>query len=193
MSPAAMLDDEAARAAVLRAADEVFYERGVAGAEMAEIRDASGVSLRRLYGLYPSKRELVAAWLTARHRTWMEWFVASIERSRVAGDDAVLAAFDAIAEWSATPGYRGCAFVNTAAETAEIDDAHREIIAGHKRDLIACLAGLADAGGYEPADRLAEMLAVLIDGAIVQAAVLSSQQPVAAAREAASRLLEAHR
>jgi len=36
---------------------------------MAEIRDQANVSLKRLYGIYPSKRELVTAWLDARHVT----------------------------------------------------------------------------------------------------------------------------
>lgn len=193
MSPAARIDDEAARAAILHAADEVFYARGVGGTGMAEIRDASGVSLRRLYALYPSKRTLVAAWLIARHSRWMDWFTEAIERHRADGTDPLLAAFDAVAEWSATAGYRGCAFINTAAEASEIGAAHAEIIAGHKRDLIAELTTLAVAGGHRPADRVAEAVAVLLDGCIVQAAVLSSQRPIAAAREAAARLLEAYR
>jgi len=193
MSPAATLDDDTARAAVLRSADAVFYARGVAGVGMADIREDSGVSLRRLYGLYPSKRELVAAWLTARHTTWMEWFESSIDRRSAAGEEPLLAAFDALAEWAASPGYRGCAFLNTAAEPTEIDDRHRQIIAGHKRDLLAYVASLAEAGGYAEPDRLARMIGVLLDGAIVEAAVFSSREPIDAAREAASLLLEAAR
>ena len=193
MTPVATMDDVTARASVLSAADQVFYERGVTGTGMAEIRDASGVSLRRLYGLYPSKAELVAAWLTDRHRTWMAWFEAAVEEQSARGVEPLLAAFDAIAAWSRTPGYRGCAFLNTAAETVEIDERHRAIIASHKRDLIAYLAGLARDSEYRSPAELAEMLAVLIDGAIVQAAVLSSIEPVNAARGAASQLLEAAR
>jgi len=193
MSPAATIDDDAAREAVLRAADHVFYAHGVAGTGMAEVRDEAGVSLRRLYGLYPSKGDLVAAWLRERHATWMAWFAASVERRRAKGVVPLLAVFDAIAEWASTPGYRGCAFLNTAAETTEIDDAHRAIIAGHKRELIGYLAGLARDSGHRRARELGETIAVLIDGAIVESAVLSSPRPVAAARRAAAQLLEVRR
>lgn len=193
MTPVATMDDVTARASVLSAADRVFYERGVTGTGMAEIRDASGVSLRRLYGLHPSKAELVAAWLTDRHRTWMAWFEAAVEEQSATGVEPLLAAFDAIASWSRTPGYRGCAFLNTAAEITEIDERHRAIIASHKRGLIAYLAALARDREFRSPDQLAEMLAVLIDGAIVQATVLSSTEPVGAARAAASRLLEVSR
>lgn len=189
MSPATTLDDAGARGAVLRAADAVFYANGVAGTGMAEIRDASGVSLRRLYGLYPSKRELVAAWLTARHTTWMTWFTGTVERRRTEGASPVDAMFDALAEWASSPGYRGCAFLNTAAEVDEIDETHRRIIADHKRSLIAYLASLVAGAGQGDPESLARELAVLVDGAIVQAAVLSSLDPIDAARAAAARLL----
>lgn len=193
MSPAATLDDAVARAEVLRAADEVFYARGVAGTGMADIRDEAGVSLRRLYGLYPSKADLVGAWLTARHETWMSWFLGAIDRLATDGTDPLLAAFDAIAEWAATPGYRGCAFLNTAAETTEIDDAHREIIANHKRDLIAQLARFAEDGNYLRPGQLAAAVGVLIDGAIVESAVLGAPRPIGVARQVAAMLLQAHR
>ena len=191
MSPAATLDNDQARAAVLQSANAVFYARGIAGVGMADIRDDSGVSLRRLYSLYPSKQELVAAWLSDRHTTWMEWFTSSVDRRRVEGEEPLLAAFDAIAEWASSPGYRGCAFVNSAAETAEINDAHRRIIAAHKESLLSYLVSLAADGGYNEPERLGRMMGVLLDGAMVEAAVLRSGEPVVAARDAAAVLIEA--
>jgi AcrR family transcriptional regulator len=188
VSPAATLDDEAARGALLDAADSVFYARGVGGTGMAEIRDASGVSLRRLYRLYPSKHDLVAAWLEARHASWMGWFRHGVESRAAGGAAPVDALFDTLAEWASTPGYRGCAFLNTAAEVAEIEDRHLEIIAAHKRDLVEYLTELMrDAGAAEP-EPLGVALGVLIDGAIVQAAVFRSLDPIHAANVAASRL-----
>jgi AcrR family transcriptional regulator len=193
MTPAATMDGAEARGAVLRAADHVFYQQGVAGTGMAEIRDASGVSLRRLYGMYPSKGDLTEAWLRERHRTWMAWFEGAVGRRSRGGREPLLATFDAIGEWAATPGYRGCAFLNTAAETTEIQDRHRSVIAGHKRDLIAYLSGLAREGGYRRPGEVGEAIGVLIDGAIVQSAVLSSRRPISAARTAAATMLKGYR
>ncbi len=143
MSPTATMSIDECRRAVLSAADESFYTHGITGVVMGDIRDVSGVSMRRLYAMYPSKRELVAAWLTDRHDTWMAWFTTAVDRHIAAGADPLLAPFDAIADWVTTPGYRGCAFINSLAETSEIDDSHRTIIAAHKRDLIEHLAALA--------------------------------------------------
>lgn len=190
MSPAATMTIDESRQAVLRAADALFYARGITGVVMADVRDASGVSMRRLYTMYPSKRDLVTGWLTDRHETWMAWFTTSVERHIAAGADPVLATFDAIAEWVTSPGYRGCAFINSLAETHEIDDSHRTIIAVHKRDLIDYLANLTSRGHPGAPAWLPAALGVIVDGAIVQCTTFGSTGPLDAARAAVHQLLE---
>ena len=190
MSPAATIPIDEARRAVLRAADDLFYAHGISGVVMSDIRDTSGVSMRRLYGMYPSKSELVAAWLSDRHDTWMAWFTTSVDRYIAAGADPVLATFDAIAEWVTSPGYRGCAFINSLAETSDIDDTHRTIIAAHKRDLVEHLAQLAARGHSNAPSWFPAALAVIVDGAIVQCTIFASTDPLDAARSAVHQLLE---
>jgi AcrR family transcriptional regulator len=177
--------------AVLDAADRLFYERGIGGVGMDDIRDAAGVSLRRLYSLHPSKRDLVAAWLDDRHGRWMAWFDAAVERHVAAGVEPLLAPFDAINEWVHSPGYRGCAFINAIAETSEIDDSHRAIIAAHKRDLLQHVRLLATRSTRILPEWVPDAVAVLIDGAIVQTAIYGDDSPIAPARAAAAQLLKA--
>lgn len=191
MNRAATITADAAERAVLDAADGLFYGRGIAGVSMSEIRDGAQVSMRRLYMLYPSKRDLVAGWLEDRHLRWMAWFTDATDRHARSGTDAVLATFDALAEWVSAPGYRGCAFLNSVAEIDEIDDLHRTIIAAHKRSLIEHVAALALADRPDAPEWLPAAMGVLIDGAIVQSAVFGSSAPVAAAREAAAHLIGA--
>lgn len=190
MSPAATMSPDSARRSVLRAADELFYAHGISGVVMSDVRDAAGVSMRRLYAMYPSKSELVAAWLRDRHDSWMAWFAAAVQRHVDAGTDPAMAALDAIAEWVATPGYRGCAFINSLAETSEIDDTHRTIIAAHKRDLVEHLARLTAHAHPEAPPWFAAALAVIVDGVIVHCTVFADTEPLDAARSAVHQLLE---
>lgn len=190
MSPAATMSADESRPAVLRAADELFYARGITGVTMADVRDEAGVSMRRLYTMYPSKRDLIAGWLTDRHETWMAWFTTSVERHIGTGADPVMATFDALADWFIAPGYRGCAFINSLAETNEIDDSHRTIIAAHKRDLIEHLATLASLDHPDAPAWLPAALGVIVDGAIVQCTIFASTEPLDAARSTVHRLLE---
>lgn len=176
MSPAATLDDVSAAEASLHAADELFFERGVAGVAMAEIRDRSGVSLRRLYSMYPSKSDLVASWLHHRHHLWMKRFSDHVDRRLDQGDDPIDAAFSALEAWMTDTNFRGCGFINTFAESSELTDKQHEIIRSHKRALATYLGTLTPA---------APEIAVLVDGAIVQAAIFGNAEPIHAARRAA--------
>ena len=190
MSPTATVGVDEARVAILEAADRLFYARGIGGVGMDDVRNDSGVSLRRLYANYPSKSKLVAAWLEDRHARWMCWFVKSVEHHIASGADPLLATFDALREWVASPDYRGCAFLNSIAEVSEIDATHRTIVAAHKATLTEYLATLAARRATSVPAWLPGACAVLIDGAIVQSAVTRTSAPINDARHAATLLLE---
>ncbi len=189
MSPVATMTMDDADKSILSAADDLFYSRGIAAVSMSDVRDRSGVSMRRLYTLYPSKGALVAGWLAQRHQVWMTWFTTAVDRHIAQGTDALLAPFDAIGEWVATSVFRGCGFINSIAEVGEIDDTHRLIIAGHKRDVLRHIAELAQRSDHPVPEWLPASLAVLLDGAIVQCAIFGNDEPLTAARSAALQLL----
>lgn len=146
---------------------------------MAEVRDASGVSLRRLYRLYPAKPTLIASWLEYRHHRWLDWFDSEIDARVAAGHDVVDAVFNALAEWVEETNFRGCAFLNTLAETGDLTEEHRRIIGEHKHAISTRLADRLGSG---------DLFAVLVDGALVRSAALRSTAPIDAARTAAHLL-----
>lgn len=176
MSPAATLLPVEAEAVALRIADQLFYTRGIAAVTMADIRDNSGVSMRRLYALYPAKSDLVAAWLKHRHREWMAEFKAGVASHRSRSASPIEAVFLALEDWMTRANFTGCGFINTHAERSELTDEHRDIIAGHKRSLTLFLEELTGAG---------PSLAVLIDGAIVQASIFGDVEPIRVGRSIA--------
>ncbi|MDW3177539.1 MAG: TetR/AcrR family transcriptional regulator [Acidimicrobiia bacterium] len=181
MSPAATMDDTAATGALEQAADDLFYVHGVAGVSMAQIRDRSGVSLRRMYSICPSKSDLVSLWLRARHRVWMDGFSVAVSRNLATGSDPTDAVFDALASWMTATNFRGCGFINTHAESSELTEQHVEIIRGHKQSLARYLSSISADG---------DALAILVDGAIVQAAMFGSVEPIVHARRAARMMFE---
>lgn len=184
MKPPATVDANRAERAALEAADELFFNRGVAAVTMAEIRDRSGLSLRRLYGLFPAKTDLVAAWLLHRHTVWLAGFERLVSDELARGADAVDAVFAALESWMRSTGFRGCGFINTHAETNELTDDHRVIIRRHKRAVADYLETLSPLG---PA------LAVMVDGAIVQAAIFGDASPIHTTHRAARMLADGNR
>ncbi len=87
------MDDETAQGQILDATDRLFYEHGIRAVGMDAIRDASGVSLKRLYRLYPAKDQLAEAMLRRRADAFHAALVA-----RTAGPgtprERILATFD---------------------------------------------------------------------------------------------------
>jgi len=166
MSPSILSDAEVA-SRVLAAADRLFYIRGIAEVTMAQIRDASGVSMRRLYGFAPSKSNLVAKWLEHRHLAWTNGFTERVDDYLAAGIAPVAAIFDALAAWMTATDFRGCGFINTHAESSELAAEHRGIIRQHKAELAEYLD---------------------FDGAIVQASIFESVEPIRQAQIVAQAL-----
>ncbi len=182
------MDDGAARTRALDAAEELFYARGIQAVGMDELRDRSGLSLRRLYALFPGKEELVVAVLERRDERW---------RRRLAGHVAAVpepaeripAVFDWLGEWFAEPGFRGCAWINSNGELGGVSAAVAAQAREHKRRFRADLGRLvADAGLPDP---LTDELLVLAEGAMATAGITGSPEPAAHARRAARTLLAA--
>ena len=182
MSRAAVMDDVEAVVAVLDTADTLFYRQGVAAVSMAMIRDRSGVSMRRLYGLYPSKADLVAAWLDQLHLRWMDGFTRRADDRLSCGESVADAVFGALADWMTETDFRGCGFINTHAESNGLTEQHHRTIRRHKRVLTTYLQSLTPNGAA---------LAVLLDGAIVQASIFRDVTYVNRARAAAALIVDA--
>src|SRR3989475_13030402 len=53
---------------ILAAADKLFYRQGIRAVGVDAVAAEAGVSKRTLYNYYPSKDDLIAAYLTARFR-----------------------------------------------------------------------------------------------------------------------------
>lgn len=164
---------------VLDAADSLFYIRGIADVSMSEIRDAAKVSMRRLYRFAPSKADLVSRWLRYRHAAWTTGFAQRIDDHVAAGATPVDAIFDALADWMTDTNFRGCGFINTHAESGELTPEHERIIRDHKTGLAHYLDEVAGNG---------RALAVIVDGAIVQASIFSNTDPVRHAHLAAQAI-----
>ncbi|MFJ4091644.1 TetR/AcrR family transcriptional regulator [Kitasatospora sp. NPDC089913] len=183
------MDTDAARTRILDAAEELFYAQGVQTVGMDAVRTAAGVTLRRLYQLFPSKDDLVEAYLERRDRRWLAELAAHVDASADVPAERVLAVYDWLADWFARPGFRGCAFVNSYGELGATAPGVAGAARRHKEALRDYLAGLAEDAGAP--DGTGVHLALLAEGAITLAALTRTPAPATEAREAARLLLAA--
>jgi len=180
------MDRGTAEEQLLDAADRLYYEKGIQAVGMDEVRGTSGVSLKRLYQLYPSKDELVQAVLRRRdHRIRAD--LAGYTGSPTDPAERVLAVFDYLYDWFRQPDFRGCAFINSFAELGPSSDGVADVVRTAKQALADHLRDLVEAAG-RPVE-LADQLVVLANGAMVTAAITGSPEPARHAQAAARQLL----
>ncbi|WP_435227485.1 TetR/AcrR family transcriptional regulator [Streptomyces sp. Tue6028] len=182
-----MLDQEAAQEQVLTAAERLFYAEGVQAVGMDKVRSASGVSLKRLYQLFPSKEVLVLAFLRRRDTRWRE-ALANYVDGHALPDERILAVFTWLHEWFSEADYRGCAFINSFGELGGVSPDVAEQARHHKKAFRDYLAGLVAAAG-RPAE-LADHLTLLAEGAMTTAAIAGTPEPARQAQDAARRLMD---
>ncbi|MBB1593078.1 TetR/AcrR family transcriptional regulator [Achromobacter sp. UMC46] len=175
---------------LLRTTEHLIYQGGINATGMDLIVKTSGVARKSLYKHYPTKEALVAAALQARDERWMQWFVAATTQAATPRA-RLLSIFDALREWFASDGFRGCAFINAAGEIGDPANPIREVSRLHKARLLAHVLTLTQAAGLPDPDETARQLLVLIDGAIAVALVTGDLSIADSAERAAAALLPA--
>src|SRR5687768_11520088 len=104
-----------ARSRLLAAASRIFYAEGLHTVPVEQILAEAGTTRATFYRHFPGKEDLVVAYLEEADRRLRD----RLERTREERESAeatVRAIAADIAADIRTPGFRGCAFLNAAAE-----------------------------------------------------------------------------
>jgi AcrR family transcriptional regulator len=179
------------RERIIKVAHDLFYERGFHGVGLESILDEVGVTKTTFYNHFESKDALVVDALRWHDAWWRNEFAQLLRKH--GGDaprDRLLAIFDAIDEVMHAPGYKGCIFINVAVQyPACHDPAHVEatVHKGAMKDLLAELA--AYAGATEPR-RLAEELALVMEGVYVSQQVVNDPGVINAGKRLAQTIVD---
>ena len=164
-APAAPRSGAATRARILAAASELFYEQGIRATSPDRIIERVGLTKVTFYRHFRSKSDLVVAYLeeqAAAERTWLQGL-----RNEDDPFGALRAFAAGIGDASCRPGFRGCAFINAAAEFADPDDPVRQVVSAHRAWMLSEFADIAVRIGAPDVDSAARQLMILRDGAMV--------------------------
>ncbi len=175
---------------MLSTARALFYSDGVRGVGIDRIIAESGVAKATFYHHFATKDDLVCAYL--EERSMAERALAErIQRDGTPPSAKILALFDVISEIGCRPGFRGCAFINAAAEYPDPAHPVRQVIARHRRWFRELLRELLTAAGHPDAEATAAMLAVLRDGLVVGSDLGDPAEVRDLTRTAVERVLDA--
>lgn len=157
----------AARDRILLTAHDLFYSEGVRATGIDRVIAESGVTKVTFYRHFPSKNDLVRAFLDHRHERWMHWFVAALERHGAGEGRVAAAVVAAMREWFESDVFRGCAFINSVVELGGSLPDVLEISRRHKQAMVDVIGRYLPLASRRAGDALA--IAVAIDGAIIRA------------------------
>ena len=169
---------------------DLFTAHGYHGTGIDRIAEEAKVSKKTMYHHFRSKEELILAVLRRRDEQFRGWLTRSIEKNAETPRDKLLALFDAHAEWFAEEKFRGCLFINAAAEFSGNSDSVHAVAADHKRIITSFIHGLAVAAGANRPEVLSDQISLLLEGAIVSALISDDDSWARKARDAAEVLID---
>lgn len=192
-SPTQTAQRAPAKGRILDVANELFYEDGIHNVGVDRIIAASSVTKATFYKHYRSKDILIVEYISSRH----ERVKSNLSRLIANAPDAETALQDfvaAIATEIASPGFRGCPFINAAAEFPDADHPVRRVVTTHREWYVETLADLLRAMNHPAPGDGADELLLARDGALSGGYAGDAIAATAALSRIASRVFaEAHR
>jgi len=180
-----------ARERILDTASARFARDGYHAVGIDTIVAESGVAKMTLYRHFPSKDDLIAAYLersNAEFWVWLEAELAAVAEPR----EKLIAAFEAVARQATSPRCLGCTFQAAAAEFPELAHPGHQVALAHKRRVLERLGTLARAAHLRDPEELAAQLLLLMDGAWVAARMFGPDNHAGTVHAAAQALIAAH-
>lgn len=181
-----------ARERVLTTAYDLFARRGIRAVGVDEIVASSGVAKATFYRHFPSKDDLVLAFLQRRERDWTRGLVEAGARERGATPlERLLAIFDVFDEWFAQREvFDRCSFINVLLEMGADHPLGRASVE-YLANIRGIVRGWAAEAGLRDPDAFSHSWHILMKGSIIAAAegdTLAAKRAQAMAR----RLIEDH-
>ncbi|MFC4138065.1 MULTISPECIES: TetR/AcrR family transcriptional regulator [unclassified Microbacterium] len=155
----------ATRERILQAANELFYAEGIRGSSADRIIAQVGITKVTFYRHFPTKSDLVVAYLQQQGAAERAWFESLHTPGDAEGSLRAIAA--GIGTASCSPGFRGCAFINAAAEFSDPADPVRAVVEEHRQWMLDEFAAIAAKADVADPEATARQLMILRDGAMV--------------------------
>jgi AcrR family transcriptional regulator len=153
-----------ARDRVLATATELFYAEGITSVGIDRIVKAAPVTLATLYRHFPTKQDLVVAYLRRVHDLIAQQAAATTDRAT--GRALVRALGDDVTGAIGRPGFRGCAFINAASEVEDAQSPVRQVVAEHRQWYHELVRKAFDDAGHARPASAARHFVMLRDGAM---------------------------
>src|SRR2546423_2188201 len=159
-----------ARERILDAAYALFSRRGIQAVGVNEVIERAGVATATLYRHFPSKDELVLAFLDLREQRWTKDLIEAEAMRRGSNpEERLFAIFDVLDEWFHRDDFEAGSFIKVLLELGPNHPAGGASVR-HLEQIRAIVRRLAEEAGLRDTDSFAHSWHILMEGSIVVAA-----------------------
>ena len=160
------------RERILSTAASLFYEYGYRAVGIDRVIAESGVAKATFYKHFPSKDELIVAWID-RAEAYSKTSFAMMDEA-----EPLFAYVDKAVKIAGSPQCFGCTFQGSAAEFHDpLHPAHAASIRV-KRNVLAHLQELAKRQGAQEPKRAAELVFLLVEGVWASVRMFGQKAPI---------------
>jgi len=179
------------RERIVAAANRLFYREGIRAVSVDAVAEEAGITKRSLYYHFKSKDDLIEAYLAYRDQPNLDAFRRWFEEKDGSTAEKIEAIFQGLLTAASHPKWKGCGFLRTSAELANLPG-HPAIVRGaaHKKKIEAWLRGCLATDGIDDADTIARQIVLLIDGAFAVVMLHRDPSYLSSAGAAARVLVE---
>ncbi|WP_307071460.1 TetR/AcrR family transcriptional regulator [Streptomyces sp. B3I8] len=154
-----------ARTRLLNTATRIFYAEGIHSVGIDRIVAEAKVTRATLYRHFASKEDLVLAYLQQADQA-VRGQVGAALADAPAPADQVRAVATSITQGIRSAGFRGCAFLNAAAEYSDPTHPIHQAVLAHRQWFLDTVTELLARTGDKPAEAAGRHFVMLRDGAM---------------------------
>ncbi|MEI7844622.1 MAG: TetR/AcrR family transcriptional regulator [Chloroflexota bacterium] len=174
---------------VFQTAARLFYQHGYRAIGVDTIAAEAGIGKMTLYRHFPSKDDLIIAYLKDSNDQFWNYFEQST-KDALSPREKLLAFFQSLQNYVTTPACYGCPFLNIASEYPETNYPGHQVALDHKQSVRTRFLQLAQEAGAANSEVLADQLFLLMEGAYMASRMFGTKNPAVHVAEAARVLVD---
>jgi AcrR family transcriptional regulator len=177
-----------AKLRILAAADALFYNDGIHSVGVDRIIAEAKVTKSTFYKHFPAKELLIIAYVRGRDQGLRDFLTG--QQSSLRDPALVLRALvGRIVTEANRPGFRGCPFINAAAQFSDPESPVRLAVAEQRRWYLSFIGSLLRKLGHPRPEEGAADLLLARDGALSGSSISDPMTVTSALRRSAERIL----
>lgn len=180
-----------AREVILETAANLFFREGFRAVGVDTIIKRADVAKMTLYRHFPSKDDLIKAYLQDTNNKFWAWFDESTAQAADQPAAQLIAFFKALEKLVTSPQCYGCPFLNVVVDFPEGGHPGHQVALEHKQAVRSRFRELAHQAGARAPHMLADQLLLLMDGAFMAVRMYGADNPGAQVAAAAESLIAA--